>query len=150
MKLRVVGLGLALLMGGLAGNVHAQEAEVSAAVRATLAALTAGRYQDFVAQYHPNARGFFLDGGPLMQGFDAATLQSAAEAGVKTSVTLRDLDVKVYGAVAVSVGYLEGTLTLPGGISLPGTWRYSETRIPVNGAWKIVQFHISQSADGAM
>lgn len=149
----LVGLSLAvaglLLPGpGPASNLGAQEADVASAVRATLDAWKAGRHQAFVDQYHPDARGFFLDGGPLTRGFDVESLTAAAEAGFEADVTLRDLDVRMYPGVAVSVGYLEGTLTLPGGISLPGTWRYSETRVQDGGSWKIVQFHVSSMAEG--
>ena len=49
----------------------------------------------------------------------------------------------VYDGSSVAVGLLEGALTLPGGMRLEGVWRYSETRVLSDGAWKIVQFHIS-------
>lgn len=130
--------------------LRAQEAEVTAAVRATLAAWKAGEHQAFADQYHPDARGFFLDGGPLTGSFDVAALQAASDAGFSADVTLRDLEVSVHGNASVAAGYLEGTLTLPGGIRLPGTWRYTETRVRTGGAWKIVQFHLSQMVDGGM
>lgn len=127
----------------LASNVHAQEAEVSAAIQETLAAWTEGRFEDFVAFYHPDARGFFLDGGPLTGTFDVAALQAAYSAGFRADVALRDLEVRVYGQTSVAAGYLSGTLTLPGGVTLPGTWRYTEARVRDGGTWKVVQFHFS-------
>jgi ketosteroid isomerase-like protein len=145
---RVLGLGLGLLLLAAVPNVRAQEAEVSAAVSATLAAWAEGEYETFVGFYHPDARGFFLDGGALMQGFSTPALQAMAQAGFEANVQVRDLDVKMYGSMAVSVAYVEGALTLPGGLVLEGTWRYSETRVETDGGWKVVQFHMSPQQSG--
>ncbi len=137
---------LLLVVGSVPGS--AQQAEVEAAVRATLDAWRTGEYAAFVGSYHPAARGFFLDGGGVIAGFSLDALEATAEAGFEADVVLRDLDVKVYGSTSVAVGLLEGTLTLPGGFALSGVWRYSETRIRDGGTWKIVQFHISPREGG--
>ena len=50
MRHRALGLGLVLLVFGAVPNISAQEAEVEAAVHATLGAWSAGEYADFVAQ----------------------------------------------------------------------------------------------------
>lgn len=122
----------------------AQEAEVESAVEATLDALSDGRYEEFLSHFAPTARGFFLDGGALLAtGFSAYQLNLAAEAGAGIDIELDDLDSKVHGDAAVSVAYLEGSVTLPGGVVIDGTWRYSETRVLSDGAWKVVQFHMS-------
>jgi hypothetical protein len=134
-------------MSGAVPGLAAQEAEVTAAVRATLDAWRAGRHEEFVGYYHADARGFFLDGGPLMGGFTLPALQAASEAGFKADVELRDLEVRAWGGAATAVGYLVGTLTLPGGGTLPGTWRYSETRVRDGGTWKVVQFHVSPQTE---
>ncbi|NNF37306.1 MAG: DUF4440 domain-containing protein [Gemmatimonadetes bacterium] len=143
MRIRSIAWALLLLFVGAAPGV-AQQAEVEAAVRATLDAWRTGQYAAFVGSYHPDARGFFLDGGDVIEGFSLDALEATAEAGFDADVTLSDLDVKIYGTSSVAVGLLEGTLTLPGGLQLSGVWRYSETRIREGGAWKIVQFHISR------
>ena len=148
MSRRVLGLGLVLLLLGAVPNVRAQEAEVSAAVTATLAAWADGEYETFVGFYHPDARGFFLDGGALIQGFSAPALEAMAQAGFQVDVEVRDLDVQMYGSMAVSVAYFEGALTLPGGLVLEGTWRYSETRVETDDGWKVVQFHMSTQQSG--
>ncbi len=144
----MVWLVLGATQGIAARGLAAQEAEVAAAVRGTLDAWRTGNYAAFVASYHPDARGFFLDGSALIQGFDLEALEATADAGFRADVELTDLDVRIYGSAAVAVGYLTGTLELPGGLKLPGTWRYSETRIRDAGAWKIVQFHISPRDGG--
>ena len=80
MSLRALGLGLVVLLLGAVPNVRAQEAEVSAAVTATLTAWAEGEYETFVGYYHDDARGFFLDGGALIQGFSAPALKIRVEA----------------------------------------------------------------------
>ena len=112
-------------------------------LNATLAAWADGEYETFVGFFHPGARGFFLDGGALMQGFNAPTLEAMAQAGFTADVEVRDLNVEVYGSTAVSVAYIEGALTLPGGLVIQGAWRYSETRVETDDDWKVVQFHMS-------
>lgn len=143
MKGRAVGWLLALLLGGPL-SLHAQEAEVSAAVRETLTAWSNEDYETFLSFYHPEARGFFLDGSRLIRGFDPAVLAAARDAGFDAEVELRDLEVAVLGTTAIAVGYVSGTLTLPGGISIDGSWRYSETRVLDDGVWKTIQFHFSE------
>lgn len=150
MRRMAIRWGAAAVVGLLAGvgPAAAQQADAEAAVRATLDAWRSGEYAAFVDSYHPDARGFFLDGGDLMAGFSLDALEATAEAGFRADVTLRDLDVAVYGTTSVAVGLLDGTLTLPGGLQLAGPWRYSETRVLTDGAWKVVQFHISRREGG--
>lgn len=140
---RSVVWGIALVLVA-AAPLRGQQAEVEAAVRSTLDAWRSGEYAAFVASYHPDARGFFLDGGDVVAGFSLDALEATAEAGFQADVALRDLDVAVYGDSAVAVGYLEGTLILPGGLRMEGVWRYSETRIRGDDGWQVVQFHISR------
>lgn len=157
---RAFAVGLALAAGlalavspvrmGAGAPRTAQEAEsaVRAAVLATVEAWSQGDFEAFTAQYHDDARGFFLDGTPLAEGFDLAALRMAYEAGLTASVSVRDVDVRVYGQTAIVAAYLDGSITLPGGAgSIGGTWRYSETRIRANGAWLVVQYHISESGN---
>lgn len=143
MKGRAVGWLLALLLGG-AVSVHAQEAEVTAAVRETLSAWSDEDYETFLSFYHPEARGFFLDGSGLIRGFDPAVLAAARDAGFDAEVELEDLEVQVLGTTAIAAGYISGTLTLPGGIAIEGSWRYSETRVLDGDVWKTIQFHFSE------
>jgi ketosteroid isomerase-like protein len=132
-----------LLLGGTV-SVHAQEAEVTAAVRETLSAWSEEDYETFLSFYHPDARGFFLDGSGLIRGFDPAVLAAARDAGFDAEVELRDLEVQVLGTTAIAVGYISGTLNLPGGMAIEGNWRYSETRVLDGGVWKTIQFHFSE------
>ena len=152
-RLRLVAVAIsciAVLMSvNMPSNLGAQEANVESVVRSTLLALSEGRYDDFIAHFDPAARGFFLDGGPLLAtGFSVDQLNMAAAAGAGVSVDIDELDSRIHGDAAVSVAYLEGSLTLPGGVVIEGTWRYSETRIRRGGAWRIVQFHMSPLEEG--
>lgn len=146
-KIRTMAWTILLLLVAVAPGAG-QQADVEAAVRATLDAWRTGDYAAFVDSYHPEARGFFLDGGGVVEGFSLDALEATAEAGFEADVALSDLDVKVFGTTSVAVGEFEGTLTLPGGFQMSGVWRYSETRVNEGGAWKIVQFHISPREGG--
>lgn len=123
---------------------EAQEAEVEAAMLASLNAWNSGDVAAFGGFFTPDARGFNLDGGLLIRGFNGQALEAALAAGFGIDVEPRDIDVKVYGNTAVGVAYLDGSITLPGGAIREGTWRYSETRVNEGGTWKVVQYHISQ------
>lgn len=121
----------------------AQENEIREAMRATLAAWNDGDFEAVAAHYAPETRGFFLDGGILLRGFNLPGLQMAYAAGFRAGFEVRDIDVQLHGDVAVSVALLDGSLTLPGGEAQEGTWRYSEVRVKTGDAWRIVQYHFS-------
>ena len=124
-------------------DLQAQEDAVRASMMETLAAWNAGDVTGFGAFFATDTRGFNLDGGILIRGFNAQALEAAISAGFGINVEPRDIDVKVYGNAAVGVAYLDGSITLPGGAVREGTWRYSETRVNDGGTWKVVQYHIS-------
>lgn len=125
-------------------DVSAQDPSVEASVQEMVAAWEAGDFQNFADFYHADTRGFFLDGGLLLRGFNVDALTAAYQQGFRASMEVRDLDVQRHGDVAVAVAYMDGTLTLPGGGAIEGTWRYTDTRILVEGDWKIVQYHFSR------
>ncbi len=154
-----VGLAMGWEMGGAESGERTgpgrlspaqdAEAQVRAAVQATVEAWSQGDFEAFAAQYHDDVRGFFLDGAALARGFDIAALRMAYEAGLTASVSVRDVDVRVYDRTAVVVAYLDGSINLPAGAgSIGGTWRYSETRIREDDAWRVVQYHISELGGG--
>ncbi len=135
---------LALIAAVAADRAQAQETEVRNAVTNTLDAWATGDFAAFTDFYHPDTRGFFMDGGILLKGVDPEVLQAGYDSGFRANLELRELDVKLYGDVAVSVAYLDGSLTLPAGAEIPGTWRYSETRVRDGSEWRVVQFHFSE------
>ena len=113
----------------------------------TLDAWRSGSFETFAGFYHKDARGFFLDGGPMTGGFSIGALEAARAMGFETVLELQDLEVSVYSGVATSAGYLVGHLVLPGGNTVEGSWRYTDTRVSEDGIWKVVQFHFSQLQD---
>lgn len=151
-RIRALALTLASLSAfaplHAGAHVQAQEAEVRAAVAETLDAWTSGRFVAFAGFYHDDVRGFFLDGGPLVGGFSVSTLEASRTMGFRTELELEGLEVSIFNRVAVSAGYLVGRVILPGGGTVEGTWRYTDTRVPVDGSWKVVQFHFSRQEDG--
>jgi ketosteroid isomerase-like protein len=144
-KPRTLEILMVLLCSGivLQTDLQAQEDAVRASMMETLAAWNAGDVAGFGAFFATDTRGFNLDGGILIRGFNAQALEAAISAGFGINVEPRDIDVKVYGNAAVGVAYLDGSITLPGGAVREGTWRYSETRVNDGGTWKVVQYHIS-------
>lgn len=143
-KLTTASLAAILVTSLVTGPAMAQADGVRAAMIETLAAWRDGDFDRFAQYYHPETRGFFFDGGYLIEGFNKEALEAAYEAGFRAQIEVREIDVKVYGNAAVSVAYADGTITLPGGATQSGTWRYSETRIREGGVWKIVQYHFSK------
>ena len=127
-------------------SARAQDVAIRAAVTETLAAWGAGDFETFRSFYHPQARGFFMDGGPMIAGFNGVALEAAYAAGLRTRIELSELTVERYGGFAVTAALLEGSVTLPTGTEIPGTWRYTETRMLDGGIWKIVQYHFSERA----
>lgn len=132
---------------GSGQNNQQAKQEVTAAVTATLAAWSEGNFEALAAQTHSEIRGFFFNGTALYRGFDAAALRLIFNSGFRLRITVRELDVQVYGDAAVAVAYLDGSITVPGNDQgIAGSWRYSETRVPVDGTWKVVQYHFSSLA----
>jgi len=130
-------------LGCLATPLRAQDDPVREAMEATLAAWNEGDFETLTAQFAVDARGFFLDGGILLRGFNRPVFEAAYAAGFRASMTARDPDIRVLGEVALSVAFLDGSLTLPDGSLQQGSWRYSETRVLREGTWQIVQYHFS-------
>ncbi len=146
MKSRRVIFVLCLMTLLAFGTAAAQEAEVRAAVSATLAALVARDVPAFANFYHNDTRGFFVDRTSMIEGFSSLAVRAAFATGLRVNVVMNDLDVRVYGNTAVSRAIFQGSVTLPLGAVASGTWRYSETRVLDEGTWKVVQYHVSQAA----
>ena len=136
------------LMSSLAaGSVRAQETDVRADVSATLAALAGGDAITFVDFFHDDVRGFFVNGSNMIEGISVLALRALYLTGLQTNVVMSELNVRVYGNTAVSGALLQGSVTMPGGAMISGTWRYSDTRVLDEGRWKVIQYHLSQLAE---
>ena len=140
---RCVILVFCLMSSLAAGSARAQETDVRADVSATLAALAAGDATTFADFFHDDARGFFVSGSNMIEGISVLALRAAYLTGLQMNVVMSELNVRVYGNTAVSGTLLQGSVTMPGGAMISGTWRYSDTRVLDEGRWKVVQYHIS-------
>jgi uncharacterized protein (TIGR02246 family) len=138
-----------VILSGPGSSQDTSDAAVRAAISETLAAWTAGDFEQLAQFYRPDARGFLFGGGPLARGFNAVALQAAYETGFRTAFQVRGLDVMVLGDAAIAVAYLDGTLTMPGGEEESGSWRYSETRVRDGENWQIAQYHFSKATTPA-
>ncbi len=145
MKSRRIILVFCLMSSLASGSARAQEADVRAAVEATLAALIARDVPAYANFYHEDTRGFFVDRSNMIEGFSSLAVRAAFITGLRLDVVMSDLNVKVYGDAAVVGALFRGSVTLPGGAVATGTWRYSETRVLDDGTWKVVQYHLSQA-----
>lgn len=145
MKSRRIILVFCLMSSLASASVRAQEADVRAAVEATLAALIARDVPAYANFYHEDTRGFFVDRSNMIEGFSSLAVRAAFITGLRLDVVMSDLNVKVYGDAAVVGALFRGSVTLPGGAVATGTWRYSETRVLDEGTWKVVQYHLSQA-----
>jgi len=146
MKRKILGVLLAVTLNFvLVQSAAAQdEADVRAAMEASLEAWRTGDFATLGNYYSAQTRGFMLDGGFLITGFSVEALEAAASMGVAFDVRPTEIDILVVSeGVAVTVAIVEGSVTMPGGDVQEGPWRYSETRIKEGGVWKVVQYHFS-------
>ncbi len=144
MRAHTVILVLSLVLSWQAQPAASQEAEVRQAVTETLEAWRSGDFGRFATFYHAETRGFFLDGGALLEGFNVAALEAAYNTGFRAELDLGEVSVRVRGDVATTTALLEGALTMPGGSTVEGTWRYTDTRVLEEGTWKVLQYHFSE------
>ena len=111
---------------------------------ATVAAANAADADAFIPQFLPEAKGFFVNSS-LLSPFSEEDERALFEAGFKSDLQLSDIEVEVHGKMAATTAYFIGTFFLPGGSSIEGAWRYSETRLKKDGAWRILRYHFSAS-----
>ncbi len=98
---------------------------------------------EIIAQYLLSEHSRFPAEGLLVEGFTKKDLKAAFDAGLKLEITARHLDVKIYGNTAIATGYIEGSITLPGGIFEQIRQRFTEVWIKQEGKWKRVHIHSS-------
>ena len=111
-----------LLVGSMALTTVAAAddvADIKAASVKHFATLNAGEVGVYIRHHLPE-RSVFGGGGGLLNELDSLeaqekSLQARVDAGLKTNLQLRHLNVKVYGNVAVVTGYVVGTETSPDG-----------------------------------
>jgi hypothetical protein len=115
----------------------AQQPQLADALERTFVALGAGDTGVALAQYLADAR-IFVEYGPLLE-LDVDAWLSIAD-GIAWSMA--EMDSRVLGGTAVTVGQVAGTLRLAQGV-LEGPFRYSESRVRDGDTWLIVQQQIT-------
>lgn len=144
MRFRCVIIAVCVMSLPATGSAGAQEIAVRAAISEMLAALNGDDPATFSNFLHDDARGFFVDGSTMIEGVSVMALRAAYFTGLDTNLAMSDLNVMVYRDAAVAGALFQGSVTMPGGATISGTWRYSETRVLDDGTWKVVQYHVSQ------
>jgi ketosteroid isomerase-like protein len=116
----------------------------------------AGDVEDIIAngdldtwvQYHlPERYGFGPGGGLLSHGTSAEeekrSLKAQLDAGMNYNHRLVHVDVKVFGDVAITTGYVVGSSTSPDGRTNQAMMRRTGVVIKRNGQWKELHNHLS-------
>jgi uncharacterized protein (TIGR02246 family) len=124
--------------------------EITATTTEHLETLNAGDAAAHIAQHLPTATDFSA-GGLLVQyesrEEQIAELQAEFDAGLRTDFTIRDLNVKVYGDVAVVTGHVVGTATTPEGTTESVANQRTAVLVKRDGRWMEAHVHISPLTD---
>lgn len=122
------------------------EEEVRRAVIAHYAAITAGD-TEFVIDQHAGEFTGFLFGQGTLERFGSheeqrqAWIEDAGELGA--DLAPRDIEVVVLDDVALALFFLDGSLTLPDGQTLTGSWGVTEVWVLAGDEWKELHHHDS-------
>ena len=108
---------------------------------------------DAVADHHTAGLTAFLPDNGLLTTWgtrqeQAELFRAAGTAGLSLNWEVRQLEVEVYGDVAVATGYLVGTAQFPDAPILQGTWRLTEVWVREGGEWKEAHHHDSPLVTG--
>lgn len=120
--------------------------EVQQAQAALLTALSQGDVAAIMRLNQPGGNSFYLDNGLLLADPDQAGWEGAFAAGLKYALQSRHEETQVFGQCGVVTGYLVGTVAIPGGSILSGTWRFTSIWVQTDGAWRNQHIHLSPLA----
>jgi len=139
----ILGLILTAPMSAMADDV----ADIKSAMEKHFVTFAAGDAAAHIAHHMAGSSSFDLEGGALAV-YDSleeetAELQASFDEGYKYDFKLVDLDVAVYGDMAVVTSLLTGTVTTPDG--KPEKVKNRRTAVVVRDGsdWKEVHSHIS-------
>ncbi len=136
----ILVFGLFLTNVSIAGDVE----DIKKATLEHFATQSAGDAKAHIAHHMPYHTQF-IGGGLLIVSHSreeqVKSLQAGFDAGLKLSLDLAHLDVKVYGKAAVVTGYVVGTVTNPDGTTSESRAQRTAVLIKEGNDWKEVHVH---------
>lgn len=136
----ILVFGLFLTNVSIAGDVE----DIKKATLEHFATQNAGDAKAHMAHHMPYHTQF-TGGGLLIVSHtreeQVKSLQAAFEAGLKLSLNLAHLEVKVYGKAAVVTAYVVGTVTNPDGTTSESRAQRTAVLIKEGKEWKEVHVH---------
>ena len=140
----ILGLVLAASTSVMADDV----ADITATMEEHFVTFKAGDAAGHIAHHMAGASSFGPEGGTLTVSGSlqeaTAELQADFDEGYKFDLQLEDLDVTVYGDMAVVTSLQTGTVTLPDGTSEKVNDRRTAIVVRDGSEWKEVHTHISK------
>ena len=138
----ILVFGLFLTNVSIAGDVE----DIKKATLEHFATQNAGDAKAHMAHHMPYHTQF-TGGGLLIVSHtreeQVKSLQEAFDAGLKLSLNLAHLEVKVYGKAAVVTAYVVGTVTNPDGTTSGSRGQRTAVLIKDGNEWREVHVHIS-------
>ena len=135
--------GLLLSTGVQAGDVE----DIIALEKGHYLARNNGDVDTWVQYHLPERDGYGPGGGLLSEGTtteeERKSLKAQFDAGMKYNHRLIQVDVKVFGDIAITTGYVVGSSTSPDGTTNQAMMRRTGVVIKRDGQWKELHNHLS-------
>jgi ketosteroid isomerase-like protein len=134
-------VGMFLTTAAIADDVE----DVKAAIHGHFAAVNSGDVNAYTPYYADQGSAF--GGGELLERLSVEqrknNFQAAVDSGLRRNLQMRNLEVQIYGNVAIATGYLVGSTTTPDGTTQQSRQQRTGVLIKQGGQWKEVHRHNS-------
>jgi len=119
--------------------------DVKAAIRGHFAAVNSGDVVAYTSYY--SNQGSAFSGGELLERLSVEqrknNFQAGVDSGLRRNLQMRNLEVQIYGNVAIATGYLLGSTTNQDGTTQRTSQQRTGVLIKQGGQWKEVHRHNS-------
>ncbi|MCH8016053.1 MAG: lipocalin-like domain-containing protein [Acidobacteria bacterium] len=119
--------------------------DVKATIRGHFAAVNSGDVAAYTPYYANQGSAF--GGGELLERLSVEqrtnNFQAGVDRGLRRNLQMRNLEVQIYGNVAIATGYLLGSTTAPDGTTQRTSQQRTGVLIKQGGQWKEVHRHNS-------